>query len=98
MILRIFRAVVHDGKQAEFTDFITNTALPLTQRQPGLVSVSIGLPRPESPCEFCMVSIWQDLDALKAFAGEDWNKPVVLPEEAHLLAASHLHHYTAPPA
>ncbi len=93
MILRIFRAIVHEGQEEAFRAFVLGTALPLTRAQEGLVSVTVGLPRPEAPREFCMVTAWQDLEALKAFAGEDWNRPVVLPEEAHLLEASHLHHY-----
>ncbi|GMG84670.1 hypothetical protein LNKW23_38860 [Paralimibaculum aggregatum] len=93
MILRIFRAVVQEGQQAAFRDFIENTALPLTRRQDGLVSVTISAPHAISPNEFSMVSVWRDLDALKAFTGESWQEAVVLPEEAHLLAASHLHHY-----
>lgn len=93
MILRIFRAVVHDGKQDEFREFVTQTALPLTRKQEGLVSVTIGKPHPTSPQEFTMISVWRDLDALKRFTGEAWNKVVVLPEEADMLQASHLHHY-----
>ena len=55
MIIRIFRVVVQPGKRAEFEDFFRNTAIPLMQRQPGLLSVTPGLPRPETPDEFCMV-------------------------------------------
>ena len=93
MILRVFRAVVHDGKQGEFEDFVLNTALPLTRAQEGLVSVTVGLPRAESPNEFSMITVWRDLEALKGFTGESWNQAVVLPEEAHLLETSYLHHY-----
>jgi quinol monooxygenase YgiN len=93
MILRIFRAIVHDGQQGAFRAFVLDTALPLTRAQDGLVSVTVGLPGREAPREFSMVSVWRDLEALKAFTGEEWKKPVVLPEEAHLLEASHLHHY-----
>ncbi len=31
MILRIFRAFTHPGKQAEFREFFVNTALPLVE-------------------------------------------------------------------
>ncbi len=94
MILRIFRAIVHDGKQDAFRAFVEGEALPMTRGQDGLVSVTVGLPRPESPTEFSMVTLWRDLDALKAFAGADWAEAVVLPGEAEMLAASHVHHYS----
>ena len=55
MILRVFRAVVRDGKQDEFRSFFLKTALPLVRSQDGLVSASVGLPHPSSPNEFCMV-------------------------------------------
>jgi hypothetical protein len=31
MIVRVFRVTVHDGKQAEFSEFFKTTALPLVQ-------------------------------------------------------------------
>lgn len=39
MIVRVFRAVVHPGKQHEFRQFFINTALPHIEAQPGLLSV-----------------------------------------------------------
>ena len=41
MILRLFRAIVHDGKQDEFTKFFLETALPSVRSHAGLVSVSV---------------------------------------------------------
>ena len=93
MIARVFRVTVHDGKQAEFSEFFKNTALPLVQSQPGIVSVTAGLPRPETPNEFCMVMVWHDVEALKAFAGEDWRKPHIHPDEAETVRDRSLHHY-----
>ena len=95
MIIRIFRVVVQPGKRAEFEDFFRNTAIPLMQRQPGLLSVTPGLPRPETPDEFCMVMVWQDLDALKAFVGEDWRDPHIHEDEAVLVKDRFIHHYEA---
>lgn len=93
MIVRVFRVTVHEGKEAEFGDFFKNTALPLVQSQPGIVSVTAGLPRPETPNEFCMVMVWRDVEALKAFAGEDWRKPHIHPDEADTVRDRSLHHY-----
>lgn len=93
MIVRIFRVTVHDGKRAEFEDFFRTTAIPLVKSQPGIVSVTAGVPRAESPNEFCMVMVWKDVDALKAFAGEDWREPHIHPDEAALVRDRSLHHY-----
>lgn len=93
MIVRVFRVVVQDGKEARFRTFFVETALPLVKSQPGLISVTAGLPRPETPNEFCMVMVWRDVDALKAFAGEDWREPHIHPDEAAMVRERSLHHY-----
>ena len=93
MIIRIFRVIVQDGKRAEFEDFFRNTAMPLMQSQPGIVSVTAGVPREETPNEFCMVMVWRDLEAMKAFVGDDWREPHIHPDEAELVRERFLHHY-----
>ena len=67
MLIRVFRAVIQPGQQAEFEDFFMHTALPLVKSQAGLVSVLVGKPSDVSPDEFMMTTVWQDLDALKGF-------------------------------
>jgi heme-degrading monooxygenase HmoA len=93
MIVRVFRVVVQDGKRTEFEDFFRNTARPLVEAQPGIVSVTAGVPRPETPDEFCMVMVWRDLDAMKAFVGEDWRSAHIHPDEAELVRERFIHHY-----
>lgn len=68
MIIRVFRVTVRDDKILDFKDFLTNTAVPHVRRQPGLVSVTACLPRPDLPSTFCVVMVWESIDALQAFA------------------------------
>lgn len=93
MIMRVFRAMIHDGKQDEFERFFVGTALPLVHSQPGLISVSVGKPLPSTPNEFTMVMVWESIDALKGFAGENWQDARIEPEVAHLLRETFVHHY-----
>ena len=93
MIVRIFQVTVHDGKRAAFEDFFRNTALPLMKSQPGLVSLTACTPRAETPDDFCMVMVWQDLAAMKAFVGEDWQSAHIHPDEAELVKARTISHY-----
>ena len=37
--------------------------------------------------------VWRDLDAMKAFVGEDWRDAHILPEEAALVRERSIHHY-----
>jgi hypothetical protein len=61
--------------------------------QTGLVSVSVGFPRPESPAEFSMSTVWRDLDAITGFAGRNWQSAVIHRDEAHLLKETYVYHY-----
>lgn len=93
MILRLFQVSVHPGKEAEFAKFFHETAIPLMKRTPGLVTLIPGAPRESSPTEFCMAMVWRDLESLKAFAGEDYENPHILPDEAELVRARRITHY-----
>ncbi|MDA5094036.1 antibiotic biosynthesis monooxygenase [Aliiroseovarius sp. KMU-50] len=93
MIIRIFQVTTHPGKEKEFSEFFHNTAIPLMNSTDGIVSILPGAARPETPNEFSFVMVWKDLDALKAFVGEDYNSPHIAPEEAELVAARHIRHY-----
>ncbi|MBY6137017.1 antibiotic biosynthesis monooxygenase [Nocardioides marinus] len=93
MIIRVFRATVRDDKIKAFQEFLTKTAVPHVRRQPGLVSITAGLPRADSPATFCVVMVWESVAALKAFAGEDWEQPHVLPEEDPMVLSREIEHY-----
>jgi len=93
MIMRIFQVTTHKGKEAEFSRFFHQTAIPLMQRTDGIVSVLPGAARKESPREFSFVMIWRNLASLKAFVGEDYESPHIAPEEAELVASRSIRHY-----
>ncbi len=93
MIMRIFQVVTRPGKEAEFGKFFHETAIPLMKGTEGIVSVLPGAPRPGSPREFSFVMVWRDLDALKAFVGEDYDSPHIDPAEAELVESRTIKHY-----
>jgi quinol monooxygenase YgiN len=93
MIMRIFQVVARPGKEAEFASFFHETAIPLMKRTEGIVSVLPGAPRPDSPREFSFVMVWKDLDALKGFAGEEYQNPHIDPAEAELVESRTIKHY-----
>lgn len=95
MIVRVFHARVHDGKAGDFAAFFRERALPSVRSQPGLVRVEIGWPMPPTDDAFMMITVWKDLDSMKAFTGESWNEAVILPEERSLLRETSVHHYIA---
>ena len=93
MIMRIFQVVTRPGKEAEFARFFHDTAIPLMKSPPGIAQVLPGAARPESPREFSFVMVWESLEALKAFVGEDYTTPHIDPAEDALVESRSIRHY-----
>lgn len=93
MILRIFRALIHVDRVAEFRQMVQEQSIPWLQGSDGMLGYFAGEPLGAGDREFTMVTLWRDLDALKAFCGEDWNNPVVTEDEAPLVEAMFAEHY-----
>jgi len=93
MVIRVFRARVQPGKQAEFEALARRLSVPLVQKQKGLLGFYAGRPLGHSRDEFVMITLWEDLEAVKAFVGPDWEQAVVPEEERPVLADSFVHHY-----
>jgi len=91
--MRIFQVVVRPGKEAEFSKFFHETAIPLMKGTNGIVSVLPGAPRADSPREFSFVMVWKDLQALKAFVGDDYQNPHIIPAEQDLVESRTIKHY-----
>lgn len=93
MIMRIFQVTAKAGKEKEFSEFFHETAIPLMKRTAGIVQVLPGAPQAESPREFSFVMVWENLEALKAFVGEDYASPHIDPAETELVEARSIKHY-----
>ena len=93
MILRVFRAKVRKGKEEEFRKKVREQSLPRLRGQDGMANCFPGAPLSESDSEFIMVTLWRDLEALKTFLGENWDKPLVAPDEAPLIEEMSVQHY-----
>ena len=91
--VRIFRVITEPGKRETSERFFRDNAVPLMKCPDGIEEITFGLPRPESPDEFCIVMVWRDLAALKAFVGENWQTAHVRPDEAGVVKERHIHHY-----
>ena len=93
MIVRIFRARVHPGQEDEFEHFVVGTGVPMVKAAEGCEHVTAGQSRCGEQPEFVVVTHWSSVDALQAFAGPDWQKAVIEPEEEDMLAAVACDHY-----
>jgi len=66
----------------------------MVKAQKGMVSVMLGKPLEPNDHDFLVITIWESLEDLKAFAGDTWNNPVLDPAEADLLMETFLDHFT----
>ena len=95
MIIRVFRPTIHPGKEREFEAFLAGTAVPLVSKQAGLVAQHVGRPRDPTSAEYVYVTVWEDVESIRAFAGERWQEAVITPDEEHLLEDTWIGHYEA---
>jgi heme-degrading monooxygenase HmoA len=93
VIVRVFRARVHPGKEDEFERFVTGTGVPMVRAAEGCTEATAGKSRWNGQPEFVVVTHWSSVEALQAFAGPDWQKAVIEPEEEHMLAQLFCDHY-----
>ena len=92
MILRVFRAVVKPGKKDAAEQVVRDVSIPLVRSQRGMLSCYTG-PGAEGSDEFVMATVWSDLEALRRFVGDDWQKAVIPKEAADLFSSTALEHY-----
>jgi quinol monooxygenase YgiN len=93
VIVRVFRARIRPGKEDEFERFVIETGVPMTRAQEGCSHTTFGKSRWSEQPEFVVVTHWDSVDALKAFAGPNWQQAVIEPEEEHMLAEVFCDHY-----
>ncbi len=95
MIIRVFRARPKPGHSAdELARLAKEVTIPFVETKPGLVARYTGRGVGETGEELTMITVWEDLDALKNMTGDDWESPVMPDKRAEeLIAESFLHHY-----
>ncbi len=93
MIIRVFRARIREGREAEFKSMVQEQSIPWLLKSDGMMGFFPGEPLSSSSREFVMVTLWRDADAIASFAGKDWRTPVVTEDEAPLVEEMFADHY-----
>ncbi len=93
MILRVFRAVIREGRVDEFRQLVKEQSIPWLTESEGMLGYFPGEPLGGSAREFAMVTLWRDLESIKAFCGDDWNSPIVTEDEEPLVEMMYADHY-----
>jgi hypothetical protein len=50
-------------------------------------------PLDPSSTEYLYITVWEDVESIRAFAGERWREAVIDPDEEHLLKETWIQHY-----
>ena len=93
MLVRVFRARIREGRVADFKRMVQEQSIPWLEGSDGMLGYIAGEPMADAPRDFLMITLWRDIEALRAFAGEAWDTPVVTPDEEPLVEAMFADHY-----
>ena len=85
MVARIWRGAVRDADGDEYADYMRRTGVAAYRSTPGnrgawMLRRDVG-----DRTEFVMFTLWDSLAAVKAFAGEDYERAVFYPEDDRYL-------------
>ena len=85
MIARIWRGVTSSSKADQYLDYLNKTGIPDYQATEGNQGVYV-LRRVEADrAHFLLLTLWDSLDAIKQFAGPDFEKARYYPEDDEYL-------------
>jgi len=85
MIARIWRGSVREADKDVYHDYLKKTGLKEYAETPGNKGVYTLRHVANGRCDFLLLTLWESLDAIKAFAGPDYEKAVYYPEDERFL-------------
>jgi ribosomal protein S18 acetylase RimI-like enzyme len=85
LIARIWRGAVRTEDADAYASYMEGTGIAAYKGTPGNRGVYMLRRETRDRCEFVMVSLWESLEAVKAFAGEDYEAAVFYPEDDRFL-------------
>ena len=85
MIVRIWRGITSKEQADAYLEHLQQTALPALAGQRGLSGAWVLRRVQGDRCEFQLLSLWESLDALRAFAGEQLERAIYFAEDDKFL-------------
>jgi heme-degrading monooxygenase HmoA len=90
MIARIWRGAVLTDDSDAYADYMQDTGVAGYARTPGNRGVWMLRRDLGDRTEFVMFTLWDSIEAIKAFAGEDYETAVFYPEDDRFLVEREL--------
>ena len=85
MIARTWRGTTKAETAEAYLEYLKRTGLAGYRATPGNLATFALLSRGEERAEFLLVTLWESMDAVKAFAGPEPDRAVFYPEDDHFL-------------
>ena len=85
MIARLWRGAVRQENGDAYAEYMQQTGVAEYERTPGNRGVWMLRRDVDDRTEFVMFTLWVSLDAVKAFAGEQYEHAVFYPEDDRFL-------------
>jgi heme-degrading monooxygenase HmoA len=85
MIARLWRGVVRSKDKDSYYQYLQQTGLEEYNSTPGNRGVWVFRRIQADTVEFTLISLWDSYDAIRAFAGDDFEKAVYYPEDRKFL-------------
>jgi heme-degrading monooxygenase HmoA len=85
MIARIWRGITLAEKADAYIDYLNETGLKDYANTPGNRGVTVLRRLQGDHCEIVLISLWESMAAVRAFAGENPERSVYYPEDEQYL-------------
>ena len=85
MIARIWRGITLADKADAYVDYLNETGLKDYAKTPGNLGVTVLRRLQGEHCEIVLISLWESMAAVRAFAGENPERSVYYPEDEEYL-------------
>lgn len=87
MIARVWRGTTPAHKADEYLTYLEATGLKTYRATPGNQGVQVLRRIVGDEVEFVLTSLWDSLDAIRTFAGDDYERAVYYPADKDFLLA-----------
>ncbi|WP_025209404.1 hypothetical protein [Hippea sp. KM1] len=85
MIARIWHGRTRVDDFERYSDFLIERAIPDYKNTEGFIKLVFLRKKTEKEAHFTLITFWKDIDAIKKFAGEDYEKAKYYEEDRKFL-------------
>jgi heme-degrading monooxygenase HmoA len=85
MIARLWHGITLSSKADDYVDYLNKTGIPDYQAIEGNLGVQLLRRMEGEQAHFLIITFWESVEAIKNFAGEDYEKARYYPEDQNFL-------------